>query len=669
MAAKKKDKVVVSKKDKALILLIISAVISLWVLFSFFSYIFSVSSSQNSVTFKPFLYETEEKKWFNVARDLTKENLEGRIVLLDFWTYSCIRCIQNIPEIKELEERFGDKLLVIGVHSGKFENEKNPQSIKEAILKYDITHPVINDFDLEIWDSFDVKSWPSLVLISPKGDVEEIYEGGGHIEEITKDIKKLIKKHRFVLNPEPLPIVLEKNKALGNVLSFPEKVEYAKSFIYKRDRISALIISNSSDNNIIISTLEGKIIEKIGSKKAGFQDGDFRDASFNHPVGLLYSKDILYVADRGNHAIRKINFKTNKVSTIIGSGVKGEILEKEKDASEFRLSSPQDLNYFPDKNNIIISNLGTNQLLKYDIDTNKISPFAGNGKRDIIDGRYPKNALAQPSGLSVFNDRLYFVDSYSSSLRYSDKFGNVRTLIGGKINEFGNRNGDKSDGLMQNPLGLFVDKTGIYVADSYNHLVRKYDHQSKKISNYSGNGVKANNIGEITSYNEVADITSISGKFYIVDSHNNRIVVKNRVNGKTSILDILPSLRLPQDGLLEYLPNLEKLPNSIVKSNSNIDLILILSKGWKINEKAPSFFNLIEIVGKKEANLIASYDWNMVKSGKIKLPKMSSKYKYYLQGTLYYCEKKKDALCFIHSYESKIIPTKASDIKSIKISL
>ncbi len=660
---------VINKKDKALILLIVSSIISLWFLFSFFSYIFSVASTKNSEVFNSLTFKSEEKKWFNVSKGLTKEDLQGRIVLLDFWTYACIKCIQNIPDIKELEAKFGDKLLVVGVHSGKFDNEKNPQSIKEAIIKYDITHPVINDLNLRIWNSFNIKSWPSLVLINPKGQVEEVFEGIGNSAVLSKKISKLSKKYRFLLNQDPLPIILEKNKALGNVLNFPTKIEYAKNFRYKGRKISALIISNSADNNIIVSTLKGEIIAKIGSKISGFKDGDLKEATFNQPVGLLYKADILYVADRGNHAIRKVNFKTKKVSTVVGSGLRGEIIDKAQNASEVNLSSPQDLEYFPDKDHIMIANLGTNQLLKYNISEDRIVPFSGNGKREMVDGKNGENSLAQPSGLRAFNNKLYFVDSYSSSLRVVNKFGDVKTLIGDGINKFGNKNGQKSVASMQNPLGLFVDRTGVYIADSYNHLVRKYNHKSKKISNYSGNGIKANDIGAVTSYNEVSDLISIKGKFYIVDSHNNRIVVKNRMNGKTAILDILPRLRLPQDGLLEYLPNLETLPDSIVKSDENVNLILTLKKDWKINDKAPSFFNLVEVIGKKEANLIASYDWNMVKSGTIKLPKMSEKNYYYLQGSVYYCENKKNALCFIHSYESKITPNEDSDVQSIEISL
>lgn len=656
---------VVSKKDKALILLITSAIILLWFVFSVFFHIFAVTSKSSEI-FEPFIVKNQERQWFNLSKNLTKEDLEGRVVLLDFWTYACIECLETIPDMKELQERFGDKLLVVGVHSGRFANEKNSQSIREAIIKYDITYPVIDDSNLKIWSKFQIKAWPTVVLINPRGKVETVFEGSENHEAIFKKVKKLIKKYDFMIDGKPLPVVLEKNRVPHNILNFPTKIEYAKNFSYQDKNSPALIISNSADNNIIISSLNGKILDKIGTKEAGFKDGNLKNASFNYPTGLLYSDNILYVADRGNHTIRKVDFTKGEVTTILGSGIRGGVITKKTNAKEVNLSSPQDLEFFPSKDFIIIANLGTNQLLKYDIKNNSVTPFAGNGKRDMVNGTYPKNSLAQPNGLSAFRNKLYFVDSYSSSLRYVDELGKVETLIGQGLDKFGNKNGKKSEALMQNPLGVYADQNGIYVADSYNHLVRKYDYGSQSISNFSGNGIKANDIGQTTSYNEVSDLVFVENKAYLVDSHNNRIVVKN--NGRTSILDIIPALKLPQDGLLEYLPNLEKLPNSTVESDKSINLVVQLKQGWKINEMAPSFFNLVEISG-EEATLIASFDWNMVKSGIIKLPKMSHSKQYYLQGTIYYCEDREDALCFIRSYEAKILPSKASEIQEIKITL
>ncbi|MGL5192507.1 MAG: thioredoxin-like domain-containing protein, partial [Chroococcales cyanobacterium] len=83
--------------------------------------------------------------WLNCDRPLSLGQLKGRIVLLDFWTYCCINCLHILPDLKYLEQKYHEHLTVIGVHSAKFENEKEIENIRQAILRYDIEHPVIVD--------------------------------------------------------------------------------------------------------------------------------------------------------------------------------------------------------------------------------------------------------------------------------------------------------------------------------------------------------------------------------------------------------------------------------------------------------------------------------------------------------------------------------------------
>ena len=94
----------------------------------------------------------KDMQWLN-SKPLTKTDLKGKFVLLDFWTYCCINCMHILPELKKLEQEFPNKLVVIGVHSAKFDTEKDAENIREAILRYEIEHPVVNDADHEIWDT------------------------------------------------------------------------------------------------------------------------------------------------------------------------------------------------------------------------------------------------------------------------------------------------------------------------------------------------------------------------------------------------------------------------------------------------------------------------------------------------------------------------------------
>jgi thiol-disulfide isomerase/thioredoxin len=91
-------------------------------------------------------------EWLNTAEEIQLRQLRGKIVLLDFWTYCCINCLHVLPDLKFLEQKYADQLVVIGVHAYKFENEKEAENIRQAILRYEIEHPVVNDSEKIIAD-------------------------------------------------------------------------------------------------------------------------------------------------------------------------------------------------------------------------------------------------------------------------------------------------------------------------------------------------------------------------------------------------------------------------------------------------------------------------------------------------------------------------------------
>ncbi len=655
-----------SPKDKSLILLIASCLVIIWAIYRLLSDLFSTSVNID----KLLTQDNSKARWINVQRPFTKSDLEDRVILLNFWTYDCIACMRVLPQIKELERELGNKLTVISVHSGKFDNQKDFNSITKATLRHDIAHAVLDDSDLKIWNSFAVKAWPTLVLINPRGNIKKTYTTENDITGLAHDVKKLTNKFRYALNRDALPLLLEKNKIAKCVLNYPTKIEFTKNFPFKSHNAPAFFIANSGQNNILVVSLSGEIIWQIGSGKSGFSDGNFETAEFNMPEGMLYDAGKLYIADSGNHSIRLVNFKEQAVSTIVGSGNKGSIISAtETDAKDTELASPTDLEFYPSANHIAIANAGTNQILQYDIVKQKISILAGSGNEGIIDGKYPQNSLAQTSDLAAYNDKLYFVDSESSSLRVLEKDGDVKTLIGKGLFDFGNKNGNKDQALMQHPLGLTADDTGVYIVDSFNHAIKKYDVTSGEIRNVIG-GIKGESLGGSanTKFDEPEGIISVFDRFYVVDSNNNRIVIISRGKLSSELLDVLPPLQLPKEGFLQYLPNLYK-AGEIKIADKAVTLKINLKKGWKINDLGPSFINLLEMVDDEKANLVATFDWNMIANNELKLPNLDNRKDYMLQGVIYYCENKKNALCYVSSYEQKLKSDGDEKNNSINIEL
>src|SRR5712692_2033382 len=235
--------------------------------------------------------------WLNTEKPLSLAALKGKVVMLDFWTYGCINCMHIIPDLKKLEKKYPNELVVIGVHSAKFENEKDTENIRRIVLRYEIEHPIVNDADFAIWKAYAVDAWPTRYLIDPAGYIIGRLSGEGGYPVLDKAISDTIAefRKRGELNEAPLKLVLERAKVGDLPLAFPGKVlADAKS-----DR---LFIADSDHNRLVIAKLDGTLIETIGTGAHGAGDGSFERATFFRPQGMVLDGDTLYVADTENRS-------------------------------------------------------------------------------------------------------------------------------------------------------------------------------------------------------------------------------------------------------------------------------------------------------------------------------------------------------------------------------
>ena len=343
--------------------------------------------------------------WLNTDKPISLADLKGRIVLLDFWTLCCINCIHTLPDLAMIEARYPGIVVVIGVHTPKFDNEKKTASIMKAILRYEIKHPVINDADKKIWNAYGCNHWPTLVLIDPDGKFRGAAKGEGHLNLADRSIKELIKEFeaKGTLKKTPITFKLAHEKATSP-LNFPGKVLVdAKS---KRT-----FIADSTNHRIVITNLEGEKIAVAGTGREGLKDGAFADAQFSDPQGLAFDSngETLYVADRKNHSIRALNLKNETVKLVAGTGAKSLIFGKPgagAPARKLAMASPWDLHWHNKRLYIAIA--GHNQIWTFDPAKDTLAIYAGNGMEDLIDGPVRTAAFAQPSGLASDGARLYF---------------------------------------------------------------------------------------------------------------------------------------------------------------------------------------------------------------------------------------------------------------------
>ena len=185
-------------------------------------------------------------EWFNVAKPLSLKALRGKVVLLDFWTYGCVNCMHILPDLKRLEEKFGDALVVIGVHSAKFTNERKPDNIRRIIVRYEIDHPVVNDAAFEIWKAYGARAWPTQVLIDPEGYVVATASGEGKAEAFERAIAAVIHvfDERGHIDRTPLPLSPERERIKTSTLAFPGKV-------LADEASGRLFIADSNHNRVL----------------------------------------------------------------------------------------------------------------------------------------------------------------------------------------------------------------------------------------------------------------------------------------------------------------------------------------------------------------------------------------------------------------------------------
>ena len=486
--------------------------------------------------------------WLNTAGPVLLKDVKGKIVLLDFWTLCCINCIHIMPDLAKLEKKYPNELVVIGVHSPKFDNEKDTRSIRKAILRYEIAHPVVNDADRKIWDRFGINSWPSMVVIDPEGKLVGTLAGEGNYDILDKAIAKMIAIHREkkTLNETPVKFDLIRYRDKGDTpLFFPGKVlADAKS--------NRLFIADSTHHRVVVTDLAGKKIAVIGTGSPGLKDGAFDAAQFNDPQGLALDGETLYIADRKNHSIRAADLKAGTVTLVAGTGVQTQEsrgMDRPGPAKATGMNSPWDIHLAG--RTLFIAMAGHHQIWAMDVDKGLAGPFAGDGRENIKDGPPYAARFAQPSGLADDGKFLYVADSEVSAIRKLplNGEGRVETLVGTGLFDFGDADGVGTKAKLQHALGVAFHDGKLIVADTYNSKLKLIDPATKAVTTLLGGtepGTKT------PLFDEPAGLSVANGKLYVADTNAHRIRVVDLATKAVTTLTLEGVVAPPQSK--DWLP-------------------------------------------------------------------------------------------------------------------
>ncbi len=484
--------------------------------------------------------------WLNTDRPLRfADELRGQVVVLDFWTYCCINCIHILPDLKFLEEKYHDQpVCFIGVHSAKFSNEASRETIRAAILRYEIAHPVVIDEDMHLWRGYAARSWPTVVVVGGEGHVVSVAAGEGNRDVIDHAIAQALAsgKAGATLANAPLELTREANVPAVSGLKFPGKILADAA----TDR---LYVADSNHNRIIVATLPDdrgtcEVLQIVGNGAPGAEDGSAESATFDHPQGLVVGQGNLYVADTENHLIRSVNLHTYEVTTAVGTGEMSNDRAGGLMGVQQGLNSPWDLAI--EGSTLYVAMAGTHQIWRIDMPVGFARAFAGSGRENLVDGPTETAALAQPSGICTLAGRLYFADSEVSAIRGVDmNLEQVFTVLGEGLFTFGDVDGVHPAAKLQHPLGVDAWGASLVVADTYNHKIKLVDPAARSVRTLFGSGKPGTADGDAPAFFEPGGLSVVGDDLFVADTNNHRVVKISLDTGAWREV-IFEGLRTPQ---------------------------------------------------------------------------------------------------------------------------
>lgn len=461
--------------------------------------------------------------WLNCDRPLSLQSLRGRIVILDFWTLGCINCLHILPDLNYLEETYSDCVTVIGVHSAKFDYEKELETIQNAIWRHQISHPVVVDNHHDIWQHYTIRAWPTVVVIDPTGYIAGSVSGEGKrvvLEELVQQLKKQQSKMGEWNVEQP-------QRSLNLLQSEPTPLSFPGQVAADADR-DLLFIADTGHHRIVVTSLNGTVKHLIGTGQPGWVDGD-AIAQFSQPQGLAYDpqQQRLWVTELGNHTIRQVDVLPQRVSTCAGTGNQSRtIFPHGGKALETALNSPWAI--VQRDRWLYIAMAGSHQIWVMDWVNQTVQTLIGTGAEFCVDGEPQQAAFAQPSGITTNGQELFVADSETSTIRAVSLTDPpiARTVCGsGQLFGFGDRDGIGSDVRLQHCTGTVYAEGALWVSDTYNHKIKRVHPITGRCETVAGSGSAGycDGTGQTAQFSEPSGIAYARGCLYVADSSNHAI--------------------------------------------------------------------------------------------------------------------------------------------------
>lgn len=605
--------------------------------------------------------------WVNAPYGFSDSRLQRRFSIVHFVSFDNVHSMHNMHVLGELQSSFPEMSIAL-VNDGKFDFPSQFSHIERLMTLHDNLLPVYMVDSDKLGDCNRGGAGFTTLFIAPDGKVFDSSSEPLDLKRLKLQVPKLLEAFKKLGNFDTQPFTGLKPSQRGKTALMQFPIAIAKD-----DHEQNLFISDYTGNRIWVMASSGDVLYIVGSGQRGNTDGAFDGATFDRPWGLAYDGDqnVLYVADHGNHLIRKVDFRTQEVTTFLGSGVIGNPKYDKGVGTTAEIGFPMQLvlNGFE----LYVSSGMYGDIWKCDVRTEVTERLAGTGVMGFSDGEVSMAKLSQPSGMALGPaGQLYFSDSQSSTIRVLEK-GAIRTLVGGEMDDFGYSDDRRKGILFQYPMGICMVDDQVYIADAYNHDIRKLNPLRKRTETVAGSARPGHYHGRaLTSeFYMPTGLVAMAGKLFITDAGNNLIKTFDLATGAVGSLPLFNHAPLGQSAVTA-VTDLRDYDGKIdIKTGNNVfKLSIDLGEYYEID---PSGFSNIAVSSQNDTLFVredALLDGYMVFDYQLEADQRPRPI--LLDFNLFFREKERKEMQFYRSF-SYIIPVgkdeKAEPIEELIFSI
>ncbi|HJP99794.1 MAG TPA: redoxin domain-containing protein [Rhodanobacteraceae bacterium] len=423
---------------------------------------------------RPLLPEFPESlHWVNRADRVRLADWRGQIVLVLFWNGASTSSLNLLAELRQLEKRHPDAFVSVCVHTPRYVSQRSDSTVLKAAHRQRLRMPVANDHDGQAWKQFTIGAWPTTLLIDANGALAARLVGESRGQEIEDAIIQL-RDEQSVQTPFTVPEPSQGARTdMDGALAFPAHALVTEN---------RLFVSDTGHHRILECSHDGRVLRQFGSGTPGNWDGQFAACGLQSPQGLAIERQVLYVADSGNHCVRRIRLDTGDVETVLGAG-RPAYTNVEAQGGGLRVAINAPHAVVAEGDVIYVAATGQHQILRADLRHQQVTTVAGDGRSEVRDGIGGQSSLSQPMALAPMPGQLLVADAGGNAvrrLRFADLA--MTTLAGSSPWEPGNRDGPGDQARLAYPCGLAIRENRVYVADTMNDRLCTLDPYSGQLA-------------------------------------------------------------------------------------------------------------------------------------------------------------------------------------------